>query len=61
VRGRGDENHPIEVIEAMTHDARNDAQRALFYALLSGPKLCGDPQRGARGRVEASRRTLEER
>jgi hypothetical protein len=61
VRGRGDENHPIEVIDAMTHDARNDAQRAL-YALLIGPKLCGeDPQRGARGRVEAPRITLEER
>jgi hypothetical protein len=26
------------VIEAMTNDARNDAQRAL-YALLTGPKL----------------------
>jgi hypothetical protein len=45
----------------MTHDARNDAQRALFYALLSGPKLSGDPQRGAHGRVEAPRGTLEER
>jgi hypothetical protein len=32
----------------MTHDARNDAQRAL-YALLTGLKLCEDPQRGARG------------
>jgi hypothetical protein len=30
------------VIEAITHDAGNDARRALFYALLSGPKLCGE-------------------
>ena len=28
----------IEVIEALTNDARNDAQRVL-YALLSGTKL----------------------
>jgi hypothetical protein len=28
-------NHLIEVLDAMTHDARNDAQRAL-YALLIG-------------------------
>jgi hypothetical protein len=38
VRRRGDENHPIYVIEAITHEAGNDARRAL-YALLSGPKL----------------------
>jgi hypothetical protein len=46
----------------MTHGAGNDAQRAL-YALLTGAEGlgCGDPQRGARGRVEAPRRTLEER
>jgi hypothetical protein len=30
----------IEVIEDMTNDARNDAQRAL-YALLTGPKAAG--------------------
>jgi hypothetical protein len=36
------------VIEAITHDAGNDAQRALFCALLSGPKPCGDLKRGAR-------------
>jgi hypothetical protein len=35
-------NHLIEVIDAMTHDARNDTQRAL-YAMLTGPKLCADP------------------
>jgi hypothetical protein len=28
-------NHLIKVIDAMTHDARNDAQRAL-YALATG-------------------------
>jgi hypothetical protein len=48
------------VIEAITHDTRNDTQRAL-YALLTGPKLCGDPQRGTHGRVEAPRITLEKR
>jgi hypothetical protein len=48
----------IEVIDAMTHDARNDAQRAL-YALLTGLKARTRSEE--RGRVEAPRRTLEER
>jgi hypothetical protein len=47
------------VIKAMTNDARNDAQRAL-YVLLSGPKLRRPAARSVR-RVEALRRTLEER
>jgi hypothetical protein len=34
--------------EAITHGAGNDARRELFYALLSGPKLCGGQRRGAR-------------
>jgi hypothetical protein len=42
----------------MTHGARNDAKRAL-YALLSGPTLRTRSEE--RGRVEAPRRTLEER
>ena len=36
-----------EVIEAMTHDTRNDAQRAL-YALLAGAEGCGTAARSAR-------------
>jgi hypothetical protein len=35
------------VIEAMMHDAQNDAQRAL-YALLSGAEGCGPAARSAR-------------
>jgi hypothetical protein len=36
-----------EVIETMQHDARNDAQRAL-YALLAGAEGCGAAARSAR-------------
>jgi hypothetical protein len=36
-----------EVIETMTHDARNDAKRAL-YALLAGAEGCGPAARSAR-------------
>jgi hypothetical protein len=42
------DSDPIEVIEAMTHDARNDAQKAL-YALLAGAEgCCGPAARNAR-------------
>jgi hypothetical protein len=41
------ESDPIEVIETMQHDARNDAQRAL-YALLAGAEGCGPAARSAR-------------
>jgi hypothetical protein len=41
------ESDPIEVIETMQHDARNDAQRAL-YALLAGAEGCGAAARSAR-------------
>ncbi|CAA9466734.1 MAG: hypothetical protein AVDCRST_MAG58-3575 [uncultured Rubrobacteraceae bacterium] len=37
----------IEVFEAMTHDARNDAQKTL-YALLAGAEGCGPAARNAR-------------
>jgi hypothetical protein len=46
-------------LEAMTHDAGKDARRALFYALLTGPKARIRSEE--RGRVEAPRRPLEER
>jgi hypothetical protein len=41
------ESDPIEVIETMQYDARNDAQRAL-YALLAGAEGCGAAARSAR-------------
>ena len=42
-----DESDPIEVSEAMAHDARNDTQQAL-YALLAGAERCGPAARSAR-------------
>ncbi len=41
------ESDPIEVIEAMTHDALNNAQKA-FYALLAGAEGCGPAAKSAR-------------
>jgi len=41
------ESNPIEVSEVMAHEARNDAQQAL-YALLAGAKGCGHAGRSAR-------------
>jgi hypothetical protein len=52
----------IEVIEALTNDARNDAQRVL-YALLTGTKLRRPAARSAwqsRGSSENPRGTLKE-
>ena len=37
----------MEVIEAMPHEARHDAQKAL-YALLGGAEGCGPAARSAR-------------
>ena len=42
-----DESDPMEVTEAMAHQARNDAQQAL-YALLAGAQGCGPAARSAR-------------
>ena len=42
-----DESDPMEVTEAMAHQARNDAQKAL-YALLAGAQGCGPAARSAR-------------
>jgi hypothetical protein len=42
-----DESDPMEVTEAMVHEARNDAQQAL-YALLAGAQGCGPAARSAR-------------
>ena len=42
-----DESDPMEVTEAMAHEARNDAQQAL-YALLAGAQGCGTAARNAR-------------
>ena len=41
------ESDPMEVTEAMAHQARNDAQKAL-YALLAGAQGCGPAARSAR-------------
>jgi hypothetical protein len=52
----------IEVIEALTNDARNDVQRVL-YALLTGTKLRRPAARSAwqsRGSSENPRGTLKE-
>jgi hypothetical protein len=42
-----DESDSMEVTEAMAHQARNDAQKAL-YALLAGAQGCGPAARSAR-------------
>jgi hypothetical protein len=42
-----DESDPMEVTEAMAHEARNDAHKALF-ALLAGAQGCGTAARSAR-------------
>jgi hypothetical protein len=42
-----DEGDPMEVTEEMAHEARNDAQQAL-YALLAGAEGCGPAARNAR-------------
>jgi hypothetical protein len=42
-----DESDLIEVTETMAHEARNDAQQAL-YALLAGAERCGPAARSAR-------------
>jgi hypothetical protein len=42
-----DESDPMEVTEAMAHEARNDAHKAL-YALLEGAEGCGTAARNAR-------------
>ena len=40
-----DESDPMEVTEAMAHEARNDAHKALFALLAQG---CGTAARNAR-------------
>ena len=41
------ESNEIEVIEVMTHNARNDARKTL-YALLAGAEGCAPAARNAR-------------
>jgi hypothetical protein len=47
IPGKSIDSGPMEVIEAMPHEAREDAQKAL-YALLGGAEGCGPAARSAR-------------